>query len=95
MTRLALKDFTFSDGKHITKGSFVSASNTVAHFDEKAYEDPYKFNPFRFATIREEEGQGTTNQFVATNSKYIAFGHGRHAWYAIWHREPLHLLTKL
>ncbi|KAF8575896.1 cytochrome P450 [Ramaria rubella] len=79
MTRKALKDFTFSDGTHIPKGALVSAASTATHHNEAMYNNSDTFDGFRFSDIREKDGQGMTNQFVATNPDYISFGHGKHA----------------
>jgi len=79
LTRKAIKDFTFSDGTRIPKGAFVSATATARHCDNDVYPDGEKFDAFRFSNIRDEDGQGTKNQMVATSSDYLPFGHGRHA----------------
>jgi cytochrome P450 len=80
MSRMALKDFTFSDGTHIPKGAMVSAAARARHHDDSVYTNGDTFDGFRFSDIRDQDGQGTKNQFVATNPDYIPFGHGRHAW---------------
>ncbi|GJJ07761.1 hypothetical protein Clacol_001966 [Clathrus columnatus] len=79
LTRLALKDFTFTDGTFIPKGTFISAAAQPIHHDEEKYPDSEKFNGFRFANIRTQDGYNTTNQFVNTSPDYISFGHGKHA----------------
>ncbi|KIJ41503.1 hypothetical protein M422DRAFT_780281 [Sphaerobolus stellatus SS14] len=79
VTRMALKEFIFSDGTRIPKGTIMSAASAIPHLNDEVYPDPKTFDPFRFAKIREKEGQGTSNQFVATNNDYLAFGHGKHA----------------
>ncbi|PSS38092.1 hypothetical protein PHLCEN_2v72 [Hermanssonia centrifuga] len=79
MTRLAMQDFTFSDGTFVPKGSLVSAAAGPMHQDEEFYEDAEIFNPWRFVNMREEEGEGTKHQMVTTSSEYVPFGHGRHA----------------
>ena len=81
---MALKDFTFSDGTRVPKGGLVSTISTARHLDDKVYDDAGTFNGFRFSEMREEEGEGTKNQMVATSPDYLAFGHGRHAWYALY-----------
>ncbi|GJJ15197.1 hypothetical protein Clacol_009473 [Clathrus columnatus] len=77
--RLSLKDFTFSDGTLIPKGSLLSVANRPIHRDEEKYPNGDKFDGFRFARIRAEDGLNTTHQFVNTSPDYIPFGHGRHA----------------
>lgn len=80
MTRKALKDHTLSDGTFLPAGTFVSAASRAIHYDSANYEHPEVFDGFRFANIREEEGEGTKHQMVATATDFLAFGHGRHAW---------------
>ncbi|KIJ41481.1 hypothetical protein M422DRAFT_255386 [Sphaerobolus stellatus SS14] len=79
MNRMALKEFTFSDGTRIPEGAIVSVASAPSHLNQEIYPNPDTFDPFRFAKIREEEGQGASNQFVATSNDYVAFGHGKHA----------------
>ena len=80
MNRMALKDFTFSDGTYIPKGTYVNATPTH-HLDNNVYPDAGTFKGFRFSDIRDEGGDGTKNQMVATSFKYVPFGHGRHSWW--------------
>ncbi|CAL1703009.1 unnamed protein product [Somion occarium] len=79
ITRLAVQDFTFSDGTFIPKGTFVSAAMMPIHHDEEFYENPEMFNPWRFAEKRSGEGEELKHQLVSTNTEYITFGHGKHA----------------
>ena len=79
MERKALKDFTFSDGTFIPKGTHVAAIVGPVNVDEKIYEDPLTFKPFRFAESR-EGADAVKNQMVTTSLQNLIFGHGRHAW---------------
>ncbi|KIJ66616.1 hypothetical protein HYDPIDRAFT_109704 [Hydnomerulius pinastri MD-312] len=79
MTRKALRDFTFSDGTVIPKGAYVSVASHATHLDGEVYENAELFDGFRFANMRDEDGEGTKHQFVSTNPEYLTFGHGRHA----------------
>lgn len=88
MTRLTLQDFTFSDGTFVPKGELISAAMHPMHHDSELYADPEVFNPWRFADLRANEGEELKHQLVSTNSEYITFGHGRHAWY-VSGRTPL------
>ena len=58
----------------------MAANSFGTHNDEELYSNPGKFDPFRFARIREGEGEGTKHQFVAASNSYLPFGVGRHAW---------------
>lgn len=72
--------YTFSDGTHVPCGVTISAASGGLHRDERVYEKPEEFMPFRFAEMRDEEGEGSKHQMVATSNEYLPFGHGRHAW---------------
>lgn len=81
LARKAIKDFTFSDGTFIPKGTRINAGLVAIHHDDSLYENPDVFDPFRFADKSKEDGEVETHQFVATSPEYLAFGDGRHAWY--------------
>ena len=80
LTRKVMKDITLSDGTFLPKGTLVVAAAHSTHHDEAHYADARTFDPFRFAKMRESEGEGLKHQFVNTSLDYISFGHGRHAW---------------
>ncbi|KAF5374236.1 hypothetical protein D9758_004728 [Tetrapyrgos nigripes] len=79
--REVLKDFTFSDGTTIPAGSRVAIASFALHHDERYYEDPYEFKPFRFADMRAQEGESIKHQMITPNPEYMFFGAGRHAWW--------------
>ncbi|KAG9308952.1 cytochrome P450 [Chiua virens] len=79
LARKAVEDFVLSDGRVIPKGTRIHAGLVALHYDDTLYGNPYKFDPFRFANMREEDGEGVKHQFVTTSPEYLAFGHGRHA----------------
>ena len=82
MTRRALTDYTFSDGTKIPAGSTLSVSATHAHLNPETYEDPMKFDGFRFIKMKERnEAEGLTDRkfdVVTTSLQSLTFGHGRH-----------------
>ena len=80
LIRKVMKDVTLSDGTFLPKGTLVVAAAHSTHHDEANYADASAFDPFRFAKMREGEGEGLKHQFVNTSLDYISFGHGRHAW---------------
>ena len=53
------------------------------HDDDNNYEHADKFDPFRFARMREIPGETLKHQFVTTSPEYIPFGHGKLAWYVL------------
>ncbi|KAJ3559201.1 hypothetical protein NM688_g483 [Phlebia brevispora] len=79
MSRMALQDYTFSDGTFVPKGSMVSVAARPVHMDDEFYENAEVFDPWRFANMRDEDGEGTKHQLVNTGPEFIPFGHGRHA----------------
>jgi cytochrome P450 len=83
MQRKAMKDFTFSNGTFISKGTIVTAIHGPVNVDEEIYEDPLVFKPFRFAEGREgvDDAMGAVkNQLITPSSQNLTFGLGKHAW---------------
>jgi len=83
MNRLAVKDFTFSDGTNLPAGSILQASAIYMHLNAEVFEDPLKFDGFRFIKMKESamsEGHPEKKFDVVTTGVHsMAFGHGRHA----------------
>ncbi|KAF5341335.1 hypothetical protein D9758_016165 [Tetrapyrgos nigripes] len=78
--RKVMKDFTFSDGTRLPAGSTVCIPVWAMHHDERHYEDPNEFKPFRFSDMRDiEENGNIKHQMITPNSDYFLFGTGRHA----------------
>lgn len=75
-----MKDVTFNDGTFIPSGTVVVAAADPTHHDERYYANPSEFDGFRFARLREGEGESAKHQYVNTSTEYIPFGHGKHAW---------------
>ncbi len=80
--RLALRLLTLSNGMTIPVGTLVAIPSSSTHRDEITYPNPNEFDGFRFAKLRESEGDTTTSrcQAVSTSNEHVAFGVGRHAW---------------
>lgn len=78
-----MKDFTFSNGTFIPRGTYVAAIAGPVNMDKEIYEDPLTFKPFRFAEAREgadDARDAVKNQMIATNPQHLLFGLGKHAW---------------
>jgi cytochrome P450 len=77
MNRYVEQEFELSDGTIIPKGSrfFVAG----AYQDPAIYDNPEKFDAFRFANKRSEPGQSNAWGYVATSPSHMAFGHGKHS----------------
>ena len=79
-----MKDFTFSDGTFIPKGTMIAVATRSLHHDERFYENADAFEPFRFAEMREDDSEGVKYQFVSTAIDYLPFGLGKQAWYVVF-----------
>ncbi|KAK0448923.1 cytochrome P450 [Desarmillaria tabescens] len=76
--RTAREDFIFSDGTIVPAGSHIAVAALSTHVDEKNYEDPLQFRPWRFSE-RKQEGGGIHQQMVTPSLDYVLFGIGRSA----------------
>ncbi|KAK1225702.1 hypothetical protein PQX77_011322 [Marasmius sp. AFHP31] len=77
--RKVLKDFTFSDGTVVPAGTTVGVPVRALQRDEAYFSNGDKFEGFRFADMREEEGESIKHQMVTPTADFFLFGHGRHA----------------
>ena len=82
MTRKVLKDMTLLDGTFLPKDTVIVVATDPAHYDDDNYTNANPFDPFRFARMREADGEDTKHQLVNTSLEYMPFGHGKHAWCA-------------
>lgn len=80
-TRMAMIDYTFSDGTFIPKGTLLAAPVHPIVSDERIYSNPEVFDGFRFSNLREQEGESAKHHSSNTGTEYLHFGHGHHAWY--------------
>lgn len=78
--RMAMRDFVFSDGTFIPKGTIVHAPIKLVQTESKYYEDPLEFRPWRFVTTSPGEGAHSVTSSTTASPGYIAFGLGRHTW---------------
>jgi cytochrome P450 len=84
LTRKVLKPFTFSNGVTLPAGTHISAHLHGTHHSGSLYDRRGEFDGFRFIDeeIEAEEVVLKPRQAMHMTSKtYLAFGHGRHAWY--------------
>ncbi|THU79798.1 cytochrome P450 [Dendrothele bispora CBS 962.96] len=77
--RKVMKEFVLSDGTVLPVGTYLSVPAFALHHDERNYEDPNVFKPFRFSEMRLNEGESIKHQMVAPNTDYLFFGTGKHA----------------
>lgn len=81
MSRLALKDFTFSDGMVVPAGNAIGSPILPLHHEASALSDPEVFDGFRYSRMSKENTGPTKHQMVNTGLDYLTFGHGKHVWY--------------
>ncbi|KAJ7461749.1 cytochrome P450 [Mycena galericulata] len=79
LLRQVVKDFTFSDGSTVPAGTLVGVPVLAEHHSAANYPDGDVFDPFRFARMREEVGEGIKHQMVTPSPDFLVFGLGRHA----------------
>lgn len=80
MGRTATKDVFLKNGAILPKDSIVATSCQLM-WDPIRYEDPGKFDPYRFMKRREsgDRSERHTASLVATSPDHMGFGHGCHA----------------
>lgn len=71
-------DVKLSDGTILPKGSHVVVYNDGSR-NPQIFEDPERFDPYRFLRMRSEPGKENSNQFASTSPSQLGFGHGIHA----------------
>jgi cytochrome P450 len=90
MKQVVAKDgVTLPSGQHLPCGTKVGVHGAPVHRDENIYSDAQVFKPFRFCSNGSENmvddysekvvGEGIP--LVTTSSNFMAFSHGRNAWY--------------
>ncbi|KAL0938574.1 cytochrome p450 [Colletotrichum truncatum] len=83
MRKVMVDGFKGPDGHHLPKGTLTSFLGFPAATDVELFDDPLKYDPFRFSRIREEaaakDEKTAPVTFVTTGPEYLPFGHGKHA----------------
>ncbi|KXN92692.1 Ent-kaurene oxidase, partial [Leucoagaricus sp. SymC.cos] len=81
VNRIALQDFTFSDGTFIPAGATIGVAVDAMNKEEDLFPEAHTFKGFRFAEMREGSGEldGIRHQMVSLGLDQIVFGQGRHA----------------
>lgn len=73
------------EGIKLPKGAFISFLGHPLQCDTESFEDPFRYDPFRFSRAREAaadaEGKpGLSNlSFVSTSPEHLPFGYGNHS----------------
>jgi cytochrome P450 len=80
MNRLAIKDFTFSDGSQVPAGTLVAVPQHELLRDEQIYEDPDHFNGHRFYTPESESDPAANVKHTDVRWDFPYWGAPSHAW---------------
>lgn len=81
--KVMVDDLRTPDGYHLPKGTVTSFLSQPAHLDGDNFDDPAKFDPWRFSRLREmaasKDEKVPPVTFVTTGPEFMVFGHGKHA----------------
>ena len=77
--RLAVDDFTFSNGVHIPKGTLIHGPVSSIEADPILYSEPEVFKPFRFVPDPSIPDQ-LRKEMTTIGPDFLPFGYGRNAW---------------
>ncbi|KAH8591027.1 putative cytochrome P450 [Bisporella sp. PMI_857] len=78
MRKVIVDGVVTEDGIRLPKGAVVSML-TTSQLDGDTFEDPHKFDPFRYSRMREADPKKGGLSFVSTGKDFLPFGHGKHA----------------
>ncbi|KAK5020876.1 hypothetical protein LTS07_011378 [Exophiala sideris] len=80
MDRIAMRDYTLSDGTFVPKGTYILTPSSAANLDPDVWGPTAReFDPWRFQKMRLVPGQETLHSLVQMTPKFTYFGHGKHA----------------
>ncbi|PBK90215.1 cytochrome P450 [Armillaria gallica] len=79
MRRVTQRDFVLSDGIIVLVGTEIAVAAFATNTDERNYENPLEFRPWRFSDMRKQEGENLHHRMVTPSLDFIFFGHGRPA----------------
>lgn len=71
------KGLTLPDGTHVTKGTWIGTPVGSTQMDDRLYEQPYVYDPFRFAKMK---GGNEKVNMTQTSDRFFAWSYGRYTW---------------
>lgn len=77
---------TLLDGSHVAKGTWIGVPAQAVHMDERFYNNPTSYDPFRFAREQERSGRDKADATQPTDT-FLGFSYGRHACPGRWFAE--------
>ena len=80
MKKVIAKDgITIPSGEHLPYGAKVGVTAYAIHHDESAYHHAHAYDAFRFCGTPDDKAAPAN--LVTSSDTFMAFSHGRHAWY--------------
>lgn len=78
---VAREGLELPDGTHLPQGTWLGVPVEAVHMDERFYERPDEYEPFRFARMREMGAlDGHKGDATEVSDKFLAWSYGRYAW---------------
>ncbi|KAL6355096.1 hypothetical protein LRP88_11513 [Fusarium phalaenopsidis] len=78
MRRFTTADVNLLDGTVLPKNRLTLVSAHM-HWDAESYQDPERFDGYRFYKMRQEPGKENKAQLVSVSPDHMGFGYGLHA----------------
>ena len=72
-----MKDYTFSDGTFVPAGATVAIPSRAVQTDPTIYDNPTKFDGFRFSSLPDAEN--ARQQMVSSSINFLQWGGGARA----------------
>jgi cytochrome P450 len=72
---------TLPNGTHVARGTWLGVPVEAVHMDERFYDKPLEYDPFRFVRIR-SGGLESQEKVDATEitDRFLGWSYGRYAW---------------
>ncbi|TDZ46961.1 Cytochrome P450 monooxygenase tenB [Colletotrichum trifolii] len=81
--KVLVENFKTAEGVRLPRGTIISFLGQPAATDPETFDEPLKYDPFRFSRVREEAAarneKAPAVSFVTTGPDYLPFGHGKSA----------------
>lgn len=75
MDRIAMRDYTLSDGTFVPRGTYMLTPSSAANLDPDVWGPTAReFDPWRFQRLRLAPGQETLHSMVQTTPNFTYFG---------------------
>lgn len=82
---------TLPDGTHVPQGTWIGVPVEAVHFDDRFYERPFEYNPFRFVKTGPGVSEGGQRlEATDISDKFLGWSYGRYPWYTAL-RPPFHI----